>query len=89
MRQPQVSKSAPSKERHSNHHDEAQEEAECRGGLNPAGVEAALARGCVLADISRGTAILAAERESLQQSQDDKQNRCEHPDRCVSWAAAR
>ena len=44
-------------------------QAERRGGLDEAGVEAALVVGRVLGDIDRGAAVLAAEREALQQAQ--------------------
>src|SRR4029077_4224881 len=50
---------------------------------NPAGVEAALTRRGVLANVGRGPAVLATEREPLQESQDDEGDWRGDPDRGV------
>jgi hypothetical protein len=52
-----------------------------RGGdLDEAGVEAALAGRGVLGDVGRRPAVLAAERQALDQAHDDQHHRRRHPD---------
>jgi hypothetical protein len=73
MRQPQASKaSSPSAQAAAEDHQQRQEQAERRGGLDPAGVQAALSRRRVLGDVGGGAAVLAAERQALQQAQRDQ-----------------
>jgi hypothetical protein len=55
--------------------EQRREQAERRGGLDPAGVEAALTLGRMFGDIGRGAAIFAAEREALRQPQHDQDHR--------------
>src|SRR5262249_32263372 len=50
--------------------DEGHEKSQRRGRLDPARVVAALAVGGVLRDVGRGSAVLPAEREALQEAQD-------------------
>ena len=56
-------------------HQQRQEQAERRGGLDERGVVAALALRRMLGHIGRGSAILAAEREALRQTQRDQDDR--------------
>ena len=53
-------------------HEQRQEQAERRRGLDPAGVEAALAVRRMLGDIGRRAAVFAAQRQALQQAQRDQ-----------------
>ena len=69
-------------------HHQRHEQTHGRGGLNPAGVEtAAIGRG-MLRDISRGAAIFAAERQTLQQAQRDEHDGRRDADRVRSWQDA-
>ena len=54
---------------------QGREQAECRGGLDEAGVEAAFAVRRMLGDIGRGAAIFATERQALQQSEQNEHDR--------------
>ena len=73
MRQPQASNcSAPSSERQPRITSSERNKPERRRGLDPARVEAALARRRVLGDVGRRAAVLAAERQALQQPQRDR-----------------
>ena len=56
-------------------HEQRQEQAERRRGLDPRGVGAALALRRVLGDVGRRAAVLAAERQALQQAQRDQDDR--------------
>ena len=90
MRQPQAAKSAsPVAAAGEQDHQQRQEQADRRGGLDEPGVEAAPAVRRVLGDVGRGAAILAAERQALQQAQRDQDDRRGEADRRVSWAAGR
>ena len=62
---------------------EGEEEAQGGGGLDEAGVVAALAVGGVLGDVGGGAAVLAAEGQALQQTQADEQDRREPTDALV------
>jgi hypothetical protein len=64
-------------------HEQGQEEAECRSRLDPARDVASALVVCVLAHVGRGTAVLAAEREALEQAKRRQQDRCADPDRAV------
>src|SRR5665213_2048358 len=68
--------------------EQRQHDAERRRGLDPTGVETPLAVGRVLGDVGRGTAILAAQGQALQEAQGDQQDRRQHADRIVAWQAA-
>ena len=68
--------------------DEGEQETECRGGLDPAGEEAAFVGRRVLRDIDRRAAILAAERETLGHAQRNERDRRHEPDRLVARQAA-
>ncbi len=59
------------------------EQAERRGGLDPRGVEAALALRRMLGDVGRRAAVLAAEREALHEAEHDQQDRRRDADRRV------
>src|SRR5581483_9891186 len=65
-------------------HDERQEEAERRGDLDEARVEAALSVRRVLGHVGRCTAVLAAERKALQQAQRDQDDRRRRADRRIA-----
>ena len=70
MRQPQSVKAAsPRHVAHAEDDDQRQEQAERGRGLDPRGVGAALAVRRMLGHVGRGTAVLAAERQALQQAQ--------------------
>ena len=69
--------------------DQRQEQAERRRGLDPRRVGAALAVRRVLGDVGRGTAVLAAEGQALQQAQPDQDDRRRDPDRARRLAAGR
>ena len=75
--------------RHAEDHQQRQEQAERRRGLDPAGVGAALAVRRVLGDVGRRAAVLAAERQALQQAQRDQDDRRGDADRSRSSAAGR
>jgi hypothetical protein len=62
-------------------HDERQDHARSRRDLNPARVVSAAARRGVFRDVSRGAAVLAADGETLQQSQRDQDDRRRDADR--------
>ena len=62
---------------------EREEEAQGRGGLDPARVEAALAVRRVLGHVGCRAAVLAAERQALQQAQRNQNDRRHHADRRV------
>ena len=79
MRQPHWEKSSlDMSTRQTQDHDQRQEEAERGRGLDPARVVAAPALGRVLGDVGRRAAVLPAERQPLQQSQANQQDR-RHP----------
>ena len=59
------------------------EQAERRRDLDEARVEAAPAVGHVLGDVDRRAAVLAAERESLQDANQQERDRRGHADRGV------
>ncbi|MNP12563.1 hypothetical protein D3C76_1047980 [compost metagenome] len=57
------------------HHQQRQQQAQGRGGLNPAGVEAALADGRVLGDVGRGAAVFTAQGQALEHAQHHQDDR--------------
>jgi len=59
---------------------EGEEEADRRGRLDPRRVETALVVGCVLRDVDRGAAVLAAESEALKKTQRHQNDRREDTD---------
>ena len=78
MRQPQASKaSSPIARAGDDDHQQRGEQAEGGRGLDPAGRCAALVVGRVLGDVDRRAAIFAAERDALQDAQEDQQHRRE------------
>ena len=58
------------------HHQQRQQQAEGRGGLNPAGVETAFANRRVLGHVGGCAAVLTAERQALQHAQHHQNDRC-------------
>jgi hypothetical protein len=60
-------------------HQQGGEQAERGGGLDPSGRGAALAVGRVLGDVDRRAAIFAAERDALEDSQQDEQRGAGRP----------
>ena len=54
--------------------DEREEQAERRGGLDPARVEAAAVVRRMLGDVGGGAAVLAAESQALEQAQRDEED---------------
>src|SRR5205085_8865657 len=64
--------------------DQRQEQAQGGGGLDPRGVGAALAVRGVFGHIGGGTAVLAAERQALQQAQADQDDRRGDADRGIA-----
>ncbi len=56
-------------------HQQGEEQAERRGGLNERGVVTALAVRRMLGDIGRGAAVFATQRKALQQAQRDQDDR--------------
>ena len=78
MRQPQPLKASLRHQRlHDQDHRQRDEQAERRRDLNEAGVEAALAVRHVLGDVDGRAAVLAAERQALQDADQDQQDRRE------------
>ncbi len=63
---------------------ERREQAERRGGLDEAGEKAAFPLGCMFGDIGGGAAIFAAEREPLDEAEEDKEDRRRDADRRVA-----
>src|SRR6185503_5076831 len=68
---------------HGEDHRERQEQPERGGDLNKAGVEASLCIRHMLGDINRGAAILASEREPLQDANKQKNDWRGDPDRRI------
>ena len=64
--------------------EQRQEQADRGRGLDPRGVEAAAVLRRVLGDVGRGTAILAAQRQALQQAAGDEQHGGSDADRGVA-----
>jgi len=58
-------------------HNEGNEEAEGRGDLNEAGVEAALVIGDMLGHVNRRTAVFTAEGQPLQDTNENQRDRRE------------
>ena len=83
MRQPQTSNAAAHRDAAPEDHEQREEQADRRRGLDPARELAALAFRRVLGDVGRRAAVLAAEREALQQAQADEDDRRRDPDRRV------
>ena len=83
MRQPHTSNAGPSARRHAEDHEQREEQADRRRGLDPARERAALAFRRVLGDVGRRAAVLAAEREALQHAHADQDDRRRDPDRRV------
>src|SRR5262249_28751662 len=69
-------------------HDERERQTESPGGLDPASVAPATTRRGVLGEKDRRTAVLSAERESLQEPQPDQRDGSRHPDRGIAGQAA-
>ena len=70
MRQPQAANSVLAEDGSGEqNHQQRQEQAERRGGLNERGVVAAFAVRRMFGHVGRGAAVLTAEREALQQAQ--------------------
>ena len=65
-------------------HEQREDDAHRRGGLNPGGIKPAPAVGRVLGDIGRRAAIFAAERQTLQHAHRDEQDRRQNADRLVA-----
>src|SRR5439155_22260980 len=63
--------------------DQGQEESQRGGGLDPARGVAAAALRRVLGDVGGGASVLAAQRQTLQQTQADQQERGEQAHRGV------
>ena len=70
-----------------NHHQGQEETQRCRG-LDPGGVGTALAVGSMLGHVGGCAAILTAQRQALQQTQTDQDDRCSHADAGVGWQDA-
>ena len=83
-RQPQAANaSSPIQRARGDDDDQSREEANRRGGLDETRVETALIVRRMLGDIGRGSAILAAERQTLQDAERDEQDGCGDADACV------
>ncbi len=81
MRQPQAAKaSLPISSRMPRITTSDEEQAQRRGDLDPAGVEAAAAGRRMFGDIGGRAAILTAHRQALQQAQHDQRHRRQHAD---------
>ena len=76
------------REPEADHHQQRREQAESRRGLDPAGVEPALALGRMLGDIGRRAAIFAAQCQTLCQPQRDQNDWGSNPDRSIAGQQA-
>ena len=76
MRQPHLANSLLAEDGSGEqNYQQRQEQAERGGGLDERGVVTAFALRCMLGHVGRGSAVLTAERETLQQAQTDQDDR--------------